>query len=109
MARDRAESARVAIDRWESLKGEELKGAEELRERLFELDERFRRRVRFLVGLNRRRRVERDLLDEAQRGTAWWFNLRADCDDLLRLLAGAATATSGQHLAACGLCREDLA
>ena len=108
MARDCAESMRVAIDRWESLKGEELKGAEDLRERLFELDERFRKRARFLVGLNRRRRLERDLLDEAARETAWWFALRADCDDLLRLLAGTATATSEQHLAGCSLCRDDL-
>lgn len=108
MARDRAESARVAIDRWESLKGEELKGAEELRERLFELDVRFRKRARFLVGLNRRRRVERDVLDEAAREPAWWFTFRADCDDLLRLLAGTAAATSEQHLAGCSLCREDL-
>ncbi|HYV45408.1 MAG TPA: hypothetical protein VFA20_11125 [Myxococcaceae bacterium] len=108
MARDRAESARVAIDRWESLKGEELKGAEELRERLFDLDQRFRKRARFLVGLNRRRRVERDVLDEGTRETAWWFTSRADCDDLLRLLAGTAAATSEQHLAGCSLCRGDL-
>ncbi len=109
MARDRAESARVAISRWESLKGEELKGAEELRDRLEALDERFRGRVRFLVGLNRRRRVERDLLDETPRGAAWWFTLRADCDDLLRLLAGTtAPSSSEKHLAECIPCREDL-
>ncbi|HEY8209596.1 MAG TPA: hypothetical protein VIG99_19045 [Myxococcaceae bacterium] len=108
MARDRAESARVAIDRWESLKGEELKGAEDLRERLFELDVRFRKQARLLVGLNRRRRVERDVLDESAREPAWWFTSRADCDDLMRLLAGTATATSEQHLAGCSLCRGDL-
>jgi hypothetical protein len=108
MARDRAESARVAVDRWESLKGEELKGAEDLRERLFLLDQRFRKRARFLVGLNRRRRVERDALDEAARETAWWFTYRSDCDDLLKLLAGTAAATSEQHLAECSLCRDDL-
>ncbi|HVE81657.1 MAG TPA: hypothetical protein VND93_02370, partial [Myxococcales bacterium] len=107
-ARDRAESARVAIDRWESLNGEALKGAEELRDRLVELDDRFRRRARFLVGLNRRRRVERDLLDEAPRDAAWWFTLRSDCDDLMRLLAGTASPASDQHLESCELCREDL-
>ena len=108
MSRDRAESARVAISRWESLKGEELKGAEELRDRLEVLDDRFRRRARSLVGLNRRRRVERDLLDETPRSTAWWFTFRSDCDDLLRLMAGTAPAGSEQHLAECSLCREDL-
>ena len=108
MARDRAESARVAVDRWERLKGKELKGAGDLRDRLEALDAQFRPRERLLVGLNRRRREERDLLDEGPREAAWWFARRSDCDDLLKLLAGTPSPSGQRHLVVCSDCREDL-
>jgi hypothetical protein len=108
LARDRAESARVALDRWESLHGAVVAGGEAFRGRLVALDGRFRPQARWLVGLNERRRLELDLLDDGDREDAWWFGLRSECDDLLRLLAGLAVADGHPHLAGCGECRRDL-
>jgi hypothetical protein len=64
-------------------------------------------RSRRLVGLNAYRRQMRDALDPDHRRGAWWFTSRADCDDLLDVLAGERTAT--QHVEQCDECQRDLA
>lgn len=108
LSRDRAESMRVALDRWESLHGAVVAGSESFRGRLVALDERFRKQARWLVGLNDRRRLELGLLDDGDREEAWWFGRRSECDDLLKLLAGLVVADGHPHLAECADCRRDL-
>jgi hypothetical protein len=62
---------------------------------------------RRLVALNGWRRQMRDALDPEHRAGAWWFTARAECDDLLAVLAGEKPAT--KHVEGCDECQRDLA
>jgi hypothetical protein len=64
-------------------------------------------RSRRLVTLNAYRREMRDALDPEHRKRAWWFTSRADCDDLLPMLAGEKKAS--EHVERCDECQRDLA
>lgn len=109
--RDLAESALAATRRWVELGGET--GAEAgallaaLSSELKELDRALRGKARWLVGLNERRRVERDLLDPGLREAAWWYSGRSECDDLVALLAGQ-PARRTQHAESCADCQRDM-
>jgi hypothetical protein len=110
-ARDRAESGSRAIGEWEALHGPlQGQGAVLLkgfREALGRLDRALRPKARWFIPLNPRRRAERELLDAAERTRAWWFNERADCDDLLPALSQLPDKP-GPHLQNCTECRADL-
>jgi len=107
-ARDRAESANVAAQRWAALAagGGDAEVAR-LAERLAELDRRLQGKARSLTALNGRRRAELELLDEAHRPRAWWLGARSQCDGLLGMLSGQVPA-GGAHLDGCPECRRDL-
>lgn len=107
-ARDRAESVKVALERWTQLRADVQRGGVELfTRRLNELDRALVSKARTMTALNGRRRAERELLDPAFRESAWWFSARSECDQLLRMLAGE-VKPEGEHLAQCQECQRDL-
>lgn len=109
--RDTAESTLAAVSRWMSLGGKLDAAGEALRAELAadlqSLDRKLHPKARWLVGLNEHRRAERDLLDATGRATAWWYASRAECDDLVMLLAGL-PARKPEHLPGCIECQRDL-
>lgn len=107
--RDEAESLLAAARRWEEVGAPTPAVAaarEALAGRLAGLDDRTRRRVRWLATVNDDRRLERDLLDPEAQRDAWWYAARSTCDDLMPALAG--EMASSAHLADCADCRHDL-
>jgi hypothetical protein len=108
--RDRVESARSGLQRWFELGGTLVAAATHLRDAfvsdLADLDRARRSKARWLVPLNPRRRLERDLLDPEHRDQAWWFSSRAGCDDLVSVLGGA--PPKGRHVHDCSECKDDL-
>jgi hypothetical protein len=107
LARDRAQSILVAGERWAELNQTSLEAAARMRQALADLDRKLKPKARWFTSLNLLRRKERDLLDAAHREAAWWFAHRADCDDLLGILAGNTPGTV-PHVQGCADCRRDL-
>lgn len=105
--RDRLESARCAIKRREELVLEPC-GADRIAALIAEIDGALRPRARVLSSLNEARRAERDRIAAEAREAAWWYSARAECDDLVGLLAGK-IAYGGDHLHGCADCQRDLA
>lgn len=106
-ARDRLESCLAALERAGGLgSAAALALSQRFLAALVPLDCQLRPRARWLSAVNGRRRAERDLLLPAHRERAWWFASRADCDDLVLLLAG--DLQDSPHLASCADCRRDL-
>jgi hypothetical protein len=106
-ARDRLESCLAALDCAGGLgSAAAVKLSERFKAALLPIDRQLRPRARWLSAVNGRRRAERDQLLPSHRERAWWFTSRADCDELVRLLAG--ELTDSPHLASCADCRRDL-
>ena len=107
-ARDALESRLVAMGVREGLGfAAEMPVRERLAAALRAKDRALASTTRRLVGLNGWRRAMRDALDPEHRERAWWFTARADCDDLLGVLAGEEPAT--EHVERCDECQRDLA
>lgn len=98
LARDRLESALVALDEAgrAGVTGASA-AATHLRKRLERVDRTARRSVRALTAVNAERRREAQLLDPGHRGAAWWLSERAGLEDdaLVRVLGGEAAGTLG--------------
>lgn len=108
LERDRLASQHVALLRLVSLGGGVSRShLTALEEQVRNFDGRMRSLVRAWVALNPWRRAERDLLLPEHRAAAWWFTDRAECDELLLILAGQSDGAA--HLGTCALCRRDVA
>lgn len=106
-ARDRLESQLVALQHRESMGfAADRAVRERFAQALVKKDAALRPRCRWLVGLNPWRRDERDALDPEHRANAWWFTDRAECDDLIALLAGELEHSAHVHV--CADCQRDL-
>ncbi|MBK7860639.1 MAG: hypothetical protein IPJ65_18970 [Archangiaceae bacterium] len=89
LARDRAESARCALDRLIRLGRTDATPVHaRLAAALEQLDADTKYLAAALTALNASRRTERDLLDPEVRAHAWWFSARADAheDGLVKAL-----------------------
>ncbi|MBX5482647.1 MAG: hypothetical protein IRZ16_12530 [Myxococcaceae bacterium] len=105
--RDALESQLWALEAREVLGFEGDRSARErLKAAVAAQDRALRGSARWWVGLNDLRRAERDALDPMARAAAWWYVDRADCDDLLPLLAGELTHSA--HAERCPDCQRDL-
>lgn len=109
--RDGLASMQVSLGRMRALGGESgaLREAEQhLDELISRTDLALRPELRSFLSLGDARRARRDRLDPEARALAYWYGDRADCDELLRLLAGGRTS-DGDHAHRCEACRRDLA
>lgn len=105
LLRDRMQSVARAIELLAMTQDALVATAEALEKKLKALDEAVAPHARALVPLNEFRRNERDLLNATERGAAWWFTSRADCDPFLKALAG---ETDNPHTPECPECIADL-
>lgn len=105
LRRDRLQSQYRAAEVLAATHDAVVSSCEALEKRMKAIDAALAPLARALVPLNEFRRSERDLLNGAERQTAWWFSARSDCDPFLEALAG---KTDNPHTPKCRECLEDL-
>jgi hypothetical protein len=110
--RDALQSVLVAATRASQLRAEEA-GAPiaavvaDAKDRLALLDATLTPLMRSFVSINPLRRAERETLDDEERGAAFWYTSRVECDGLLEWLAEDGTKDA-EHARTCPECRADL-